>query len=179
MWTWIPLFLLAAFAAAGVDDVGIASLAAFVVVASGGIGCVVAGIFADRIGRTTVTIAAMAVSGTCAVACGQLFGSPAPVVFAVAVVWGITVIADSAQFSSAISELAPPGTAGSALSLQVAAGFLLTSVTIIVLGLTDTTDATTWRVGFAILALGPLVGIVAMWRLRLRPEATLMASGHR
>ena len=179
MWTWIPLFLLAAFAAAGVDDVGIASLAAFVVVAAGGIGCVVAGIFADRIGRTTVTIAAMAVSGTCAVACGLLFGSPAPVVFAVAVVWGITVIADSAQFSSAISELAPPGTAGSALSLQVAAGFLLTSVTIIVLGLTDTTDATTWRVGFAILALGPLVGIMAMWRLRLRPEATLMASGHR
>ena len=179
MWTWIPLFILAAFAAAGVDDVGIASLAAFVVVAAGGIGCVVAGIFADRIGRTTVTIAAMAVSGTCAVACGLLFGSPAPVVFAVAVVWGITVIADSAQFSSAISELAPPGTAGSALSLQVAAGFLLTSVTIIVLGLTDTTDATTWRVGFAILALGPLVGIVAMWRLRLRPEATLMASGHR
>jgi hypothetical protein len=61
----------------------------------------------------------------------------------------------------------------------VAAGFLLTSVTIVVLGLTDTTDATTWRIGFAILALGPLVGIVAMWRLRLRPEATLMASGHR
>ena len=179
MWTWIPLFLLAAFAAAGVDDVGIASLAAFVVVASGGIGCVVAGIVADRIGRTTVTIAAMAVSGTCAIACGLLFGSPAPIVFAVAIVWGITVIADSAQFSSAISELAPPGTAGSALALQVAAGFLLTSVTIIVLGLTDTTDATTWRIGFAILALGPLVGIVAMWRLRLRPEATLMASGHR
>jgi MFS family permease len=179
MWTWIPLFLLAAFAAAGVDDVGLSSLAAFVVVAAGGIGCVVAGLFADRIGRTTVTIAAMAVSGSCAIACGLLFGSPAPLVFAVAVVWGITVIADSAQFSSAVSELAPPGTAGSALSLQVAAGFLLTSVTIIVLGLTDTMDATAWRIGFAILALGPLVGIVAMWRLRRRPEATLMASGNR
>jgi MFS family permease len=179
MWTWIPLFLLAAFAAGGVDDVAVASLAAFVVVAAGGIGCVAAGAFADRIGRTTVTIAAMAVSGSCAIACGLLFGAPAPLVFIVAVVWGITVIADSAQFSSAISELAPPGTAGSALSLQVAAGFLLTSVTIIVLGLTDTTDATTWRVGFAILALGPLVGIVAMWRLRRRPEAVRMASGHR
>jgi len=52
-------------------------------------------------------------------------------------------------------------------------------VTIIVLGLTDTMDATAWRISFAILALGPLVGIVAMWRLRQRPEATLMASGHR
>jgi MFS family permease len=179
MWTWIPLFLLAAFAAAGVDDVALASLAAFIVVGAGGIGCIVAGAFADRIGRTTVTIAAMAVSGSCAIACGVLFGSPAPVVFAVAVVWGITVVADSAQFSSAISELSPPGTAGSALSLQVAVGFLLTSVTIIVLGLTDTMDATAWRIGFAILALGPAVGIVAMWRLRRRPEAVLMASGNR
>jgi MFS family permease len=179
MWTWIPLFLLAAFAAAGVDDVALASLAAFIVVGAGGIGCIVAGAFADRIGRTTVTIAAMAVSGSCAIACGLLFGSPAPLVFAVAVVWGITVIADSAQFSSAISELSPPGTAGSALSLQVAVGFLLTSVTIIVLGLTDTMDATAWRIGFAILALGPAVGIVAMWRLRRRPEALLMASGNR
>jgi len=179
MWTWIPLFLLAAFAAAGVDDVALASLAAFLVVAVGGIGCVVAGAFADRIGRTTVTIAAMAVSGSCAIACGLLFGSPAPIVFAVALVWGITVVADSAQFSSAVSELAPPGTAGSALSLQVAIGFLLTSVTIIVLGLTDTMDATAWRIGFAILALGPLVGIIAMWRLRRLPEARKMASGHR
>ena len=93
--------------------------------------------------------------------------------------WGITVVADSAQFSSAVSELAPPGTAGSALSLQVAIGFLLTSVTIIVLGLTDTMDATAWRIGFAILALGPLVGIIAMWRLRRLPEARKMASGHR
>jgi MFS family permease len=179
MWTWIPLFLLAAFAAAGVDDVGLASLAAFIVVAAGGVGCVVAGAVADRAGRTTVTIAAMAVSGSCAIACGLLFGAPAPLVFVVALVWGITVIADSAQFSSAISELAPPGTSGSALSLQVAIGFLLTSVTIVVLGLVDTADPTAWRVGFAILALGPVVGIAAMWRLRHRPEAVRMAGGHR
>ena len=179
MWTWIPLFLLASFAAAGVDDVTTASLAAFAVVAAGGIGCIAAGAVADRYGRTTVTIGAMAASGTCAVACGLLFGAPAPIVFVVALVWGITVIADSAQFSSAVSELAPPGTSGSALSLQVAIGFLLTSITIIVLGLVDTTDPTAWRVGFAILAVGPAVGIAAMWRLRGRPEAVRMANGHR
>jgi MFS family permease len=168
-----------AIAAIRVNDVGISSLAAFVVVGAGGIGCLVAGAVADRLGRTSVTIAAMAVSGSCAVACGLLFGAPAPIVFVVALVWGITVIADSAQFSSAISELAPPGTSGSAVSLQLAVGFLLTSVTIVVLGLVDTADPTAWRVGFAILALGPLVGILAMWRLRQRPEAIRMASGHR
>ncbi|MGZ9276859.1 MAG: MFS transporter [Candidatus Limnocylindrales bacterium] len=179
MWTWIPLFLLAAFSAGGLDDPAVASLAAFLVVAAGGVGCVVAGVLADRLGRTTITMAAMAASGTCAIVCGLLFGAPAPIVFIVAVVWGITVVADSAQFSSAVSELAPPGTAGSALSLQVAAGFLLTSVTILILGFVDTSDPNAWRVAFAILALGPLVGIGAMWRLRQRPEAVLMASGHR
>ena len=179
MWTWIPLFLLAAFSAGGLDDPALASLAAFLVVAAGGIGCVVAGVLADRLGRTTTTIAAMAASGSCAVACGLLFGAPAWIVFAVAVVWGVTVVADSAQFSSAVSELAPPGTAGSALSLQVASGFLLTSVTILILGFVDVSDPAAWRVAFAVLALGPALGILAMWRLRQRPEAMRMANGHR
>ena len=179
MWTWIPLFLLAAFAAGGLEDPGIASLAAFVVVASGGVGCVVAGAAADRLGRTAITIVAMALSGSSAILSGLVFGAPAAIVFAVAIVWGITVVADSAQFSSAVSELAPPGTAGSALSLQVASGFLLTSVTILVLGLVDTSSPGAWRVAFAVLALGPVVGIAAMWRLRGRPDALKMANGNR
>jgi acyl dehydratase len=98
---------------------------------------------------------------------------------AVAVVWGVTVVADSAQFSTAVSELAPPGTAGSALAIQTALGFLLTGVTILAVGLIDPGDATGWRIAFGLLALGPLAGIVAMWRLRRRPEASRMANGHR
>jgi MFS family permease len=179
MWTWVPLFLVASFAAAGLADDAVASLAAFLVVAAGGVGCVVAGAVADRVGRTATTIAAMAVSGTSAVVSGFLFGAPVWLVLGVAVVWGVTVVADSAQFSSAVSELAPPGTAGSALSVQVASGFLLTGVTILGIGLLDPVDAGTWRVAWAVLALGPLVGIAAMWRLRGRPDATRMAGGHR
>jgi hypothetical protein len=121
----------------------------------------------------------MALSGTSAILSGLAFGAPAGLVFALAIVWGVTVVADSAQFSSAVSELAPPGTAGSALSLQVASGFLLTSVTILFLGLVDTSSPGAWRAAFAVLALGPLVGIVAMWRLRGRPDALKMANGHR
>jgi MFS family permease len=148
-------------------------------VAAGGIGCVVAGAMADRMGRTTLTIAAMAISGTCAVLIGFLFGQPAILVVGVALVWGITVVADSAQFSTAVSELAPPGTAGSALTIQTAAGFTLTAVTIWGVSLLDPGDGTGWRVAFGLLALGPLVGIVAMWRLRGRPEAARMAGGRR
>ena len=179
MWTWVPLFLAASFAAAGASDPATASAAAFAVVASGGVGCVLAGVFADRLGRTTLTIAAMAVSGTSAIAAGFAFGAIPALTVAIAIVWGVTVVADSAQFSTAVSELAPAGTAGSALALQMALGFLLTGLTILAVGWLDPGDGSGWRVAFALLALGPAVGIVAMWRLRQRPEAVRMASGNR
>lgn len=179
MWTWVPLFLAASFAVAGSTDAATTALAAFVVIAAGGVGCVAGGILADRFGRTTITIAAMVVSGTCAVLIGFTYGGPPAVVLALAVVWGITVVADSAQFSAAVSELSPPGTAGSALSLQTAAGFVLTAVTILSVGALDPADGAGWRVAFGSLALGPLVGIIAMWRLRGRREALQMAGGRR
>ena len=179
MWTWVPAFLAASFAAAGDDDPAPAALAAFTVVAAGGIGCVAAGALADRIGRSTTTIGAMAASGSCAVAIGFLFGAPPLVVLALAVAWGVTVVADSAQFSAAVSELSPAGTAGSALSVQVAMGFILTGVTILGIGLVDPDNAAGWRIAFGSLALGPIVGVVAMWRLRGRSDAVKMAGGRR
>jgi MFS family permease len=179
MWTWIPIFLLASFAVVGLVDPAAASLTAFGVVAVGGIGSAVAGAVADRIGRTTTTIAALATSGASAIVAGLLFGAPVPVVVLIALIWGFSVVADSAQFSSAVSELAPPGTAGSALSLQTAVGFTLTSVTILAVGLLDPAGADGWRLAWLVLALGPVVGIVAMVRLRGRPDATKMANGHR
>jgi MFS family permease len=120
----------------------------------------------------------MAGSGGTALVIGFLFGAGPALVTAIAVVWGITVVADSAQFSAAVSELSPPGTAGSALSLQLAGGFVLTGVTILGVGLIAPT-ADTWRLAFWLLALGPALGIVAMWRLRRRPDATRMANGRR
>ena len=179
MWTWVPAFIAASLAISGEVNAEGASGVAFLVVAAGAIGCVAAGALADRLGRTTLTIAAMALSGSSAIAAGLLFGAPTIVVLAVVVIWGITVVADSAQFSTAISELAPPGTAGSALALQTAAGFLLTGVTIVGVGLLDPGDRGAWTLAFAVLALGPLLGILAMLRLRRRPEATRMAGGRR
>jgi len=179
MWTWVPLFVAASFAAAGTDSPATASLAAFAIVGSGGLGCVVAGLVADRLGRTAVTMVAMALSGSSAVAVGLLFGVAPIVTVAVGVIWGVTVVADSAQFSAAVSELAPSGTAGSALAIQTALGFLLTGVTILAVGLLGPGSASGWRIAFGLLALGPLVGIAAMARLRRRPEAVVMAAGRR
>ncbi len=179
MWTWVPAFLAASLALSGDVTQQGASGVAFLVVAAGAVGCIGAGALADRLGRTTLTIAAMALSGTSAIVAGFLFGASTALILAVVVVWGITVVADSAQFSTAISELSPPGTAGSALALQTASGFLLTAVTIVVVGLLEPVDQLSWGIAFAILALGPLVGILAMWRLRGRPDAVKMAGGRR
>lgn len=179
MWTWIPIFLLASFAAAGLADDAAASLAAFGVVGAGGAGCVAAGAVADRLGRTRVTMSAMAVSASSALLAGLLFGAPVPIVLAIAVVWGISVVADSAQFSAAVSELAPPGTAGSALSVQTASGFLLTGLTMVAIGVLAPAGREGWSLAWGMLAIGPVVGILAMWRLRRQPDAVRMANGHR
>jgi MFS family permease len=179
MWTWVPAFLVASFAAGGLDDPSLASLGAFIVVAAGGVGCLAAGLLADRVGRTRVTMVAMACSGASALAIGFLFGAAPWLTLLLGIFWGITVIADSAQFSAAISELAPAGTAGSALAIQTALGFTLTGVTILIVGALAPTDASGWQVAFAILAIGPAIGIFAMGRLRGRADAARMASGHR
>jgi hypothetical protein len=121
----------------------------------------------------------MAISGSCAILSGFLFGAWPALLIAVTLVWGATVVADSAQFSTAISELAPPGTAGSALTIQTAAGFLLTAVTIWGVSLLGPEDSSGWRYAFSALALGPAFGIWSMWRLRHRPDAQRMANGHR
>jgi MFS family permease len=121
----------------------------------------------------------MAASGACALGIGFLYGGPPVFVLGLAIVWGITVVADSPQFSAAVSELAPPGTAGSALSLQTAVGFVLTATTILSVGALDPDDGAGWRIAFGSLALGPLVGVIAMWRLRGRPDAVRMAGGRR
>ena len=179
MWTWVPLFLAASFAAAGGGNAALASSGGFLVVASGGVGCVVAGLIADRVGRTTTTIVAMAISGSSAIAVAVLFGGPPIVTLIVAIIWGISIVADSAQFSAAVSELAPDGTAGSALAIQMAAGFLLTGITILTVGLVGPEQSMGWSIAFGMLALGPLAGIVAMARLRQLPEASVMAGGRR
>ena len=179
MWTWVPVFLTASLALSGDVSATAASAISFLVVAAGAVGCVGAGALSDRLGRTTLTMAAMLLSGSSAVAAGLLFGAPTWLVLAVVVVWGITVVADSAQFSTAVSELAPPGTAGSALALQTSIGFLLTGATIVGVGSLDPGSRTSWAVAFGLLAIGPAVGVLAMAVLRRLPESIRMAGGRR
>ena len=177
MWSWIGVYLSEAFSRAGVTAAPrVGSLATAVVVAAGGVSCVLAGLAGDRIGRTATTMLAMIGSGSCAALIGVTFDRPA-VLVAVALLWGFTIVADSAQFSAAVSELAPPEYVGTALSLQTCVGFSLTLVSIRLVPVMA--DAWGWASAFLFLAPGPLLGTVAMATLRRLPESGKLALGRR
>ena len=140
-----------------------AGVVAFAMIGAGGAGSVLAGRWADRLGRERITIWAMAVSGCCALAMGWLLRAPVWLAVVVAVVWGFAVVADSAQFSALVTELAPAHAVGTALTLQTAIGFLLTSFSIA--AVPHLRGAGGWPLAFGLMAVGPALGIVAMRRL--------------
>jgi MFS family permease len=169
MWGWMAVLLAASRHTADTSRV---ELGAFAVIAVGAIGCVWAGFASDRCEgtpsrvqqRARVTIYAMAASGACCLVAALVFDS-FPALVAVSLVWGIAVIADSAQFSAIISEVADPRYVGTALALQTALGFLLTVASLRVIAVIGQSGG--WRWAAAAMALGPAVGIWAMRKLVL------------
>jgi len=176
MWTWVPAFLAASAAARAAGMVGASGdaagmdagtltthtvdLAAFAAIAVGGVGCVWGGWMADRIGRARFVNLAMAVSGSCSLAVGAFFGQSFWILLPLVLVWGLFVVADSAQFSAMVTEVAPQQGVGTALTLQTSVGFLLTMVTIQGVPLLE--ESFGWGLAFPVLALGPIFGIAAI-----------------
>ncbi|MEX2425806.1 MAG: MFS transporter [Thermomicrobiaceae bacterium] len=174
MWTWIPVFLLASFEIAGVGAAW-AALTAFGVIAIGGPASILAGQLADRFGRTLVTSALMLTSGSCAVLVGFLFGAHPVWLVPLCLLWGLTIVSDSAQFSAGVSELAEPEYVGTALTLQTSLGFLLTMLTIRLIPPIE--SAVGWEWAFSFLAVGPVIGTIAMLMLRRSPDRSKLAGG--
>ena len=175
VWTWLAVFLAEALPP---GDPGAPRLAAFAIIGvAGAAGAFAGGWLADRIGRTTVTIGAMAISGACCLASAWAYAGPAWLLVAFGLVWGASVIADSAQFSASVTELSEPAYMGTALTLQTSLGFALTLVTI--WGLPLLAQHVGWRYAFLVLAPGPFLGCWAMAALRRRPEALRLAAGRR
>lgn len=179
MWAWIGVFLEASFRLSEGPEAApyLAHIGAFATIAAGAAGCLAGGYIADRMGRTTLTMAAMAVSGSCALLAGPLFGGNAMVLIAVCLLWGFAIVADSAQFSTSIAELSEPRLIGTMLTVQTSLGFLLTMVTIHLIP--PLVDAIGWPHAFMMLAIGPFLGVLAMARLRAHPAALRLAGGRR
>jgi MFS family permease len=171
VWAWVHVF----YAHVASDDRGTGAATAFAVVGIGALGCYCGGRLGDAWGRTRTTAASMAASGTCALTIGFLADAPTPVVVAVGLVWGFMVVADSAQFSTMVTELADQAYVGTALTLQLALGFTLTVVTIWLIPVIEIDHG--WGWAFAVLAPGPALGVIAMMRLKGLPEARQLAGG--
>src|SRR5437588_1638397 len=174
MWTWIPFMIRASLSLHG-SKAALAEVASFLVIGCGAMGCVIAGLIADRIGRTIVTSWAMAISGSCCLVIGLLFGANPIALLIVAAIWGASVVADSAQFSACVTELGDPLYIGTALTIQTSLGFLLTTISIELVPRFE--NLVGWRYAFTILAIGPLFGVISMLRLRSLPEAEKIAHG--
>jgi MFS family permease len=176
MWTWIPVMIRASLAEQG-SPASFAETASFLVIGCGAIGCVVAGLVADRIGRTLVTSWAMIISGSCCLLIGFSFGADPFLLLLIAAIWGASVVADSAQFSTCITELGDPQYIGTALTFQTCLGFLLTTISIELIP--HFVSMLGWHYAFVLLAPGPFLGVWAMMRLRSLPEAAKIAGGRR
>jgi len=181
MWAWIGLFVWHSHSTflgpSATPTTAYVGSVTFLIIGAGAIGCFWGGWVADRIGRTWFTSLAMAISGMCALLVGLTFGLAPYWLISLGLVWGFFIVADSAQFSACIKELNPPEYAGTMLSAQTGFGFLLTLVSIYLTPLFA--DWWGWQWAFLPLTIGPVLGVVAMLRLRQMPEAHKIANGRR
>ena len=176
LWGWFLAYAGAARAAGlGIAN---ASLLTFAAIAIGALGCIFGGWLADRLGRCLTSALAMAVSGSCAVLIGFVYGGPTSLFVIVALIWGFSAVADSAQFSAAVTEVADPALVGASLAFQMGVGFAITIVAVWLLP-QIAEFAGGWRWAFSVLAIGPFLGIWSMLALRGHPDATRIANGKR
>jgi MFS family permease len=164
MWTWIGAFASASLASRGQTDVArAASVAAFIGVGAGAVGCLAAGLAADRIGKARVAGIALRVSGACAALATLVYGSHPALLYLFVAVWGTAVVADSAQFSALVADNSRPEYVGTSLTVETCSGYLLTMLTIRVIP--SLAAVVGWRWAFLALVPGPVFGAWAMRRL--------------
>lgn len=175
MYAWFAPFYAAALTKRGLSTGSNVAYATFAMFLAGALGCWLGGVVADRWGRTRTAALMLAISGSCSILIGFLYGSPVLLVLLVGLVWGFSVVGDSAQYSTMVTELADQAYVGTALTLQLAAGFTITIATIWLIPFLQ--ELVGWRWAFAFLAPGPLVGLLVMVRLRSLPEASRIAGG--
>ncbi|MBM3782389.1 MAG: MFS transporter [Acidobacteria bacterium] len=178
MWTWVGVFATASFTAAGLGPSAATAgtLAAFLAIGMGALGCAVAGAWADAWGKARVARWSMLASAACALATLAVYGRAPVWTFALVMLWGLTVVADSAQFSALVSEYAPAPLVGTALTFQTSLGFLLTMVTID--GVPRLAGVVGWQYAALLLIPGPLVGAAAMRALSTTPASVECAPSH-
>lgn len=164
MWSWFGLFLAHSLESVGMEDSSTtSSLLTFVIIASGFFGALFGGIIADRIGRERLTLWSLGISGSISLVIGFFFGAAPWLIVSLGVIWGVSIIADSAQFSALVTEHADQRYVGSALTLQLAIGFSVTVIVILLVPLIE--GILGWQYAFLVLVPGPVLAFISMFRL--------------
>ena len=184
MWGWLAPFMVASLVARGsVQSHALAwggMLAAGAIGLGGSIGAVAGGRLSDRLGRARAATVMLGLSLLCSTAFGWLFRAPIVLMTGVALLYGIVALADSPSYAASLMEAVPPHSLGGAFGLQMLTGWAATAVAPVALGVVlDLTRASQasptaqWGWAFGLLALGPLIGIIALGPLRVRATADL------
>lgn len=161
MWAWVGAYLAALPVIAGrQNSQATAAALAFVCIGAGAIGCLVGGRLSDRFGRAQSALISLVCSGLAALVLSLLGTGPLWIVVPLCVFWGFWVIADSAQFSALVTEHADPVYVGGAVSIQLALGYLTTTMSVWLVPVL--VQRWSWSAALAVLAVGPAVGATAM-----------------
>jgi MFS family permease len=126
MWAWTPAFLAACFVAAGTDLTRGAGLGAYMTSLfhlTGMAAALLAGMLADRFGRTPVILVMASISAVCSLIFGWLIGASLALIVAVGLLYGFAALGDSPIYSTAITEVVAPAYRGSALALRSLLGY--------------------------------------------------------
>ena len=177
MWGWIAPFMVASLMAHGSAQSEALAwgglLAAAAVGLGGSIGAIAGGLLSDRLGRARAATLILGMSLACSLAFGWLFSAPLALMIVVGMLYGIVSLADSPSYSAALMEVVPARSLGGAFSLQMLLGWSATVVAPaafgVVLDLTKAAHASQtvqWGWAFALMALGPLLGVIALAPLR-------------
>ncbi len=184
LWGWLAPFMVASLAAHGVagrDALARGGLLAAVAIGFGGaLGAVTGGRLSDRVGRARAATLMLSVSLMCSLGFGWLFSAPVAVIAGVALLYGIVSLADSPSYAATLMEVVPARSLGGAFSVQMLFGWAATAVAPAAFGMmldlgraTQASPMVQWGWAFALLALGPLAGILALGPLRARRRTDL------
>jgi MFS family permease len=186
MWAWTPAFLAACFVAAGSELTRGAGLGAYMTSlfhVTGMLAALLAGVLADRFGRTPVIFVMAAVSALCSLAFGWMLGASLVLIVAVGLLYGFAALGDSPIYSTAITEVVAPAYRGAALALRSLLGYGAGAVAPLVFGaILDWYGARTagaWGWAFLSLGIAGAGAVVSVVLLHRTPAAAPLRGGGR